>query len=97
MSLAPAAAANPWAALGGSFLQGFGSSLNSPAGPSNAVARQDSGFDSSGWNVNFGSGGITSSDTREQGRGGELNQYMPYILAGAAVLIVWRMTRKKQR
>lgn len=96
MALAPIPAADPWTALGGSFLAGFGSSLNSPAGPSNAVARQDSGFDSSGWNVNFGSGGITSSDTRDQGKAGEMNQYMPYILAGAAVLIVWRMTRKQR-
>lgn len=94
MALAPTMPADPWTALGGSFLAGFGSSLNSPAGPSNAVARQDSPFDSSGWNVNFGTGGITSSDRRDQGKAAEFGPYVPYVIAAAAVLIVWRMTRK---
>jgi hypothetical protein len=94
MAVAPTMAADPWTALGGSFLAGFGASLNSPAGPSNAVARQDSPFDSSGWNVNFGAGSISSADSRDQGQMGQLSPYLPYIIAGAAVLIVWRMTRK---
>lgn len=45
-------------------------------------------FDSSGWNVNFGSGDIKSS-----AGGIDWAQWMPYIL-GAAVLVAWRMTRK---
>lgn len=94
MAVVPTMPMDPWTALGGSFLSGFGASLNSPAGPSNAVARQDSVFDSSGWNVNFGSGSVTSADSRDQGKAGEITGYMPYILAAAAVMIVWRMTRK---
>lgn len=81
-------------ALGGSFLQGFGSSLNSPAGPSNAVGRSDSVFDSSGWNVNFGAGDVTSADSRDQGQAGQFDRYVPYVLAAAAIMIVWRMTRR---
>lgn len=58
------------------------------AGPS--AAHGGSGWlDGSGWNVNFGGGSITSS------RADSLGQYLPYAIAAAAVLIVWRLTRKR--
>lgn len=57
------------------------------AGPS--AARGDSAFDSSGWNVNFSSGSIASN-------AGGLGAYAPYVLAAAAVVIAWRMTRRKR-
>lgn len=56
------------------------------AGPSNAGS--SAGFDSSGWNVNFGSGKISTTDA------GDLGQYLPFIAIAAAVLIAYRMTRK---
>lgn len=55
------------------------------AGPSNAGS--NSGFDNSGWNVNFGSGKIND--------GGDMGQYLPYVAIAAALLIAFRMTRKK--
>jgi hypothetical protein len=89
--LAGASAANPWLGIGSSFAQGLGSSLGNPGGPSNAALRGDSAFDSSGWNVNFGAGGIESDRSQTQ----PLSEYMPYILVAAGLLVVWRMTRKR--
>lgn len=72
------------------------SGMAAPAGPSSASST--SSFDSSGWNVNFGSGGITSQRTQTEpsaaGVGVAASPYLPYLLAGAALLVVWRMTRK---
>lgn len=48
-----------------------------------------SGFDSSGWVVNFGAGSVDSRN----GKGGA-EDYTLYVLAAAAVLIAWRMTRR---
>lgn len=80
------------AKLAGDFASGLGSSLGGgPVGPSEAILRGENMFDSSGWNVNFGAGKIDSN--REQA--GEFSQYVPYVLAAAAVLIAWRMSRKK--
>lgn len=55
-------------------------------GSAGSTASSNSGFDNSGWSVNFGSGSIDA---------GGAGQYMPYVLAAAAVLIVWRMTKKR--
>lgn len=81
-----------WQAVAGEFAKGFGQSLASPGGPSNATGRTDSSFDSSGWNVAFGSGSIDSK--RSQTESGSFDQYLPYILAAAGVLIVWRLTKR---
>lgn len=59
------------------------------SGPSTAAGRGESSFDSSGWNVNFGGGAISSSAS------GGLSEYLPYVLAAAAVVIAWRMSRKR--
>lgn len=93
VAAAPAAAAavNPWMALASPLLSGLGQGLGGSAGPSNAALRGESVFDSSGWNVNFGGGTIESS----RAQAGQLSEYMPYILVGAGLLIVWRMTRKR--
>jgi hypothetical protein len=86
-----AAAVNPWMALASPILGGFANGLaGGSAGPSTATLRGEAAFDSSGWNVNFGTGSIESS----RAQAGELSSYMPYILVGAGLLIVWRMTRK---
>lgn len=81
-----------WQAVAGEFAKGFGQSLASPGGPSNATGRADSTFDQSGWNVAFGSGSIEAK--RSQTESGSFDQYLPYILAAAGVLIVWRLTKR---
>lgn len=58
------------------------------AGPSGANGGM---FDSSGWNVNLGSGDIKSSAARG---GIDWAQWMPYIIGGA-LLVALRMSRKK--
>lgn len=76
--------ADPISALfGGPVSAGGGG----PSGASGGTAQI--GFDSSGWAVNFGSGSAGANG----GQG--LSQWMPYILGGVAVLVVWRMTRKR--
>ena len=77
--------------IGSGFMSGLKSlqgGAGGAAGPSGASGTTKNGFDNSGWNINFGSGEITSSATK-------LPEYLPYVLAAAAVLIVWRMTRKR--
>lgn len=81
---------NPWAAAAGAAAQALS------GGPSSASGKSTSSFDSSGWNVNFGSGKIDS--TRAQtpsGTTGGINEYLPYVAIAAALLIVWRMTKKR--
>ena len=79
-------APNPISTLFGGGLQG------GAAGPSSAGASTSSGFNSSGWNVNFGAGRIDSN----AGGAGDLGQYVPFVLAAAGLLIVWRLTRRKR-
>lgn len=73
------------------FASGLGQGLGGSAGPSQASGALDGVFDSSGWNVNFGSGGIESS----RAQSGDLDKYIPYVIAGVGLLIVWRLTRKR--
>ena len=64
-----------------------------PAGPSQAYGGSlgTSGmFDGSGWNVNFGAGGIESSASKA----GELSQYMPYIVVAVVGLLAWRALKR---
>lgn len=67
-------------------------------GTSSAGGTSTSSFDSSGWNVNFGSGTVNSDRTQGTPMGGgavaSLNPYLPYVLVAAGLLVVWRMTRK---
>lgn len=72
-------------------LTGGGGLSAGGGGPSSAGLRSgDNAFDSSGWNVNFGSGSIDST------RGTEgMGAYVPYILAGIGLLVAWRMFRKR--
>lgn len=60
------------------------------AGPSGADGITSSGFDSSGWAVNFGAGSASAA-----GSSGDLGKWAPYILAGVGLLIVWRASRKR--
>jgi hypothetical protein len=60
--------------------------------PTTSTGQLTNTTDNSGWNVNFGGGSI-ASDRRQAGPGG-IDQYMPLILLGVGVLVLWRMTRK---
>lgn len=55
------------------------------AGPS--TSRGENFFDSSGWNVNFGGGSISTAD--------KLGAYIPWIVAGVGALVLWKMYRKR--
>jgi hypothetical protein len=85
-----AATGNPWLAIAGSAAEGLGQAVGSSA-PSTAAGRADSVFDSSGWNVNFGGGSIEATRSQTD----KLSEYMPYLLLGAGLLVVWRLTRKR--
>jgi hypothetical protein len=73
-------------------LAGAAGGAAKPGGPSNSDLAGDFAFDSSGWNINFGGGSIESSRAQDQGG----TNYVPYVVAAAVVLIVWRMTRRKK-
>lgn len=59
------------------------------AGP--ASVKADAMFDSSGWNVNFGAGGIESSASKAATG---LGSYLPFVLI-AAGLIAFKLYRAK--
>ena len=73
-----------------SLTGGGGLSANSTASATAGLRSGDNAFDSSGWNVNFGSGSIDST----RGASG-LSDYVPYVLAGLGLLVAWRMYRKR--
>lgn len=74
----------------------FGPISAGGGGPSTAGGGTNkSGFDSSGWAVNFGSGSASATGSAGDPLGG--GEWTPYIVAGVALLIVWRMTRRKGR
>jgi len=79
------------------FLSGLGGALGGgSAGPSQASGGHMGGamFDSSGWNVNFGGGSITSS--RAQDQTDPLHAYMPYVVAGAGFLLLWAYLKRQK-
>lgn len=68
-----------------------------PAGPSSAVnAGQFSyPFDNSGWNVNFGSGTITSDRTQEAASpSGEVMKWIPIAAAAVGVVLLWKLVKR---
>lgn len=91
---AAASAASPWASVAGMFAMGLGGSINGT--PGMATGQQDSMFDSSGWNVNFGSGRIDSEMQKSLDKAlpGQLDAYLPYAVLFVGAMIVWRMTKK---
>lgn len=82
---------DPLSLVGGDFMPKLQGGAGGASGPATATGGKQEGiFDSSGWQVVFGNGNELASS-----KGGELSKYLPYVLAGAALLIVWRMTRKR--
>ena len=84
-----------WEAIAGQFAAGFGQSLASPGGPSSVASRADSMFDSSGWNVVFGDGNKLATDRTQREGATTFDQYVPYLIVAAGVLIVWRLTKSR--
>jgi len=95
-------ATNGGGIFAGSWLEGGGMmpipSLTGGAGGDSGASRTDGGnvggaaFDNSGWNVTFGANsGIESSRSQTSA----MSQYMPYILAGGALLIALKWIKKK--
>ncbi len=80
---------DPLTAAASSFASSVGAGLT--GGSAASDGRFSSPFDASGWNVNFGDGDITS----DRKQAGELSAYLPYAVLAAAVLLAWRLTRKK--
>lgn len=63
--------------------------------PGTAAGTQTGWFDSSNWNVNFGSGRIDSKAEKTQTTSSsELDAYLPYAVLFVGVMLVWRMTKK---
>jgi hypothetical protein len=95
------AASNPLGGLLGSFMGGGMMpipSLTGGAGGASGDSTTRGGsvggaaFDNSGWNVTFGANsGIESSRSQTSA----LSQYLPYILAGAGFLLVWKFIKKQ--
>ena len=71
---------------------GGSTSLQGGAATNGDFSGGASAFDSSGWNVSFGSGSITSQRQESQ----PLNQYALYGLLALGAVIVLRMTRGKR-
>ena len=65
------------------------------AGPSAAGGTTNNGFDTSGWAVSFGTGNATATGSTESLLG-KTGGYLPYVLAGVGLLVVWRLTRKRK-
>lgn len=85
-------AINPWLGAGALAVD----AINGGA-PGTAAGTSTSSFDSSGWNVNFGSGRIDSQmekTTTPAGALGQLDNYLPYAVLFVGAMIVWRMTKK---
>lgn len=78
-------ATDPYSAVISGAVQGLTS------GAATADQKQQSAFDNSGWNVNFGSGSIAS----DRKQSAALADYMPYLLLAGGLLVVWRLTRRK--
>lgn len=58
-----------------------------------AILTSENGFDSSGWNVTFGSNsGIESSRAQSS----EMSDYVKYALIAGAVLVAWRYFKSKK-
>lgn len=79
-----------WTAIASSFAQGI---TNGGAAPTAANALSSSPFDSSGLQINFGTGSIESA--RNAG-GSELSQFLPFVAVAAALLVAYRLTRRKK-
>lgn len=78
-----------WTAIASSFAGSLGSG---GAAPTSAVSA--SPFDASGLSINFGSGSIDTD--RTSATTNDLAQWLPYVGIAAALLIAYRLTRRKK-
>lgn len=90
---------DPWVAAMNAGANVLGKAVSTPpAGPSAAMQSNPYswGFDSSGWNVNFGNGTVassaTKSDTSGTGTAAAMN-WRNLALAGLGVVALWAVLR----
>lgn len=76
--------------MASAFAEVAGGAADALAAGNSSDGKSYSSFDSSGWNVNFGSGGISSS----RSQAGELQGYLPYMVLAVGALLAWRLMRK---
>lgn len=77
-----------WIPLAQAGIQAAGKAMGTaPAGPSRADSITRSGFDSSNWVVNIGSGSVA----QEKSDGDKMMQWALLAVGG---ILLWRMTRK---
>lgn len=79
-----------WTAIASSFAQGLGGGGAAPT----QSGVYGSPFDSSGLSINFDAGTINSE--RRTTAANDLGQWLPYVGIAAALLIAYRLTRRKK-
>jgi hypothetical protein len=86
---------NPYLAMGDMALK---SAQGGSAGPSTASSNTKNGFDSSGWNVSFGSGDISATTSKsssdEVGAMGGMGNMAPYAMFLIGAVVLWKMVKK---
>ena len=99
---AGAAVVSPWMPLATEGIKALGTALggSGPAAPSSSNGNAfDTKFDSSGWNVNFGGGSITSDRTSSDTKtplGMDLGGNTGLIVLGLlGIVVAWKLLRKK--
>lgn len=87
-----AMAGNPYITLGAEALK---NAAGGAAAPSAANQSTQAAFDSSGWNVSFGSGDIAATtDKASSLGGGSMGNYAPYVMFLVGAVVLWKMTKK---
>ncbi len=79
---------NPYLSMGDMALRGL---TGGSAGPSAANNKQEAAFDSSGWNVSFGSGEINATTDKNTS---VVASYAPYIALSIGAIVLWKMFKK---
>lgn len=85
---------NPYLAMGDMAPK---SAQGGSAGPSTASSNTKAAFDSSGWNVSFGSGDIsatTAKSSSDEVGGVGMGNIAPYAMFLIGAVVLWKMVKK---
>ena len=83
---------NPYITLGAEALK---NAAGGAAGPSTANNKGESAFGGGGFSVIFGNGNTQTTATETpKSSSGVVSGYVPYALALAGVIVVWKMLKK---
>jgi hypothetical protein len=98
---ATAMTGNPYLAMGDMALksaQGGAAGPSSARNDSNTDTKASSMFDSSGWNVSFGSGDISATTEKTISDAGvgqsAVGNYAPYLMMLIGAVVLWKMVKK---